>query len=447
MSRLNTKPRLLVALLACAGLLTACGGGVGSATVAAPDITTAAVSGTISGLGSVVLNGVRYETIGASVRDADDGHILRTPMGLGMTVSIETLTSSLTIANIIHVQSGIQGGTSAVNSTTKTLNVAGLPVTTDASTFIVNASASVGSFADLTNSYVEVYGLPQSDGTFKATRIEIKASALNVQLVGVISSLNTANATFSLGAGSNTVTVGYTAAIAPAGLANGAVVSVHTLATSTAGHYAASSLYLRSTNVTTFNQYASRYAGTSGVHNESNELYGMVSGLTTSGTGCSLQVQGVPTSLSSVKLCASVQNGDYVEVKGLLSNGTLAAYRLEFRSAGGDRSLPGYSDDSNDSDGDHLRYTRLLNGETSGTSSNTPSSNYISVSGTSYEIYGFLSNCSAGTCTLTTNGLVLTADLSTAYWEHGVVTSGFVEAKGYMTSSTTFKVIKIESKR
>lgn len=447
MSRLNKKPRLLVALLACAGLLTACGGGGGSATVAGPDITTAAASGTISGLGSVVLNGVRYETIGASVRDADDDHTLSTPLGLGMTVSIETLTSSPTIANIIHVQSGMQGGTSAVNSTTQTLNVAGLPVTTDASTFIVNAVGNVGSFADLTNSHVEVYGLPQSDGTFKATRIEIKASALVVQLVGVISNLNTVNATFSLGAGSNTVTVGYTAATAPAGLANGAVVSVHTLATATASSYVASSLYLRSTNVATFNQYASRYAGTSGVHNEANELYGMVSGLATSGTGCTLRVQGVPTSLSSTTLCASVQNGDYVEVKGLLSNGTLAAYRLEFKSAGGDRSLPGYSDDANDNDGDQLKYRRLLTASSSNSSSNSSSSSYTSERSASYEIYGLLSNCTASTCTLTTNGAAITADLSTAYWEHGAVTSGWVEAKGYMTSATAFKVTKIESKR
>jgi hypothetical protein len=38
--------------------------------------------------------------------------------------------------------------------------------------------------------------------------------------------------------------------------------------------------------------------------------------------------------------------------------------------------------------------------------------------------------------------------LSTATWEHGtVVTSGMVEAKGYMTSGNVFKVIKIEDKR
>ena len=445
MSRSITKPRLLVALLASVGMLTACGGG--RDTVADTSTKPALMAGTISGLGSVILNGIRYETIGASVRDADDARSLNTPLGLGMTVSIETLSSSPTIANTIHVQSGMQGGTSAVDSAAQTLNVAGLPVTTDASTFIVNAYGSVGRFIDLQNSQVEVYGLPQSDGTFKATRIEIKAYALAVQLVGVISNLNTTNATFALGSGSNTVTVSYTAATAPAGLANGAVVSVHTLTSSTAAHYAASYLYLRSTNVATFTQYEAHYAGTSGVRNEANELYGMVSSLSTAATGCTLQVQGVPTSLSSATLCASIRNGDYVEVKGLLTNGTLAAYRLEFKSAGGDRFLPGYSDDSNDSDGDHLKYNRLLSTGSNDNSSHSSSSNHSSESSSSYEIYGQLSNCVASTCTLTTNGTVLTADLSTAFWEHGAVTSGWVEAKGYMTSATTFKVTKIESKR
>ncbi len=86
MSRSITKPRLLVALLASVGLLTACGGG--GDTIADTITKPALMAGTISGLGSVILNGIRYETIGSSVRDADDARTLNTPLGLGMTVSI-----------------------------------------------------------------------------------------------------------------------------------------------------------------------------------------------------------------------------------------------------------------------------------------------------------------------------------------------------------------------
>ena len=439
MSRSINKPRLLTAALLAAGLLTACGGGgesKGSDLVAKPSISPTAVAGTISGLGSVILNGIRYETIGASVLDADDSSVFRSPMGLGMTVSIEPSATSATVASIIHVQSGIQGETSLVESAAKTLNVAGLPVFADTTTFIVSAAGTAGSFADLPNSQVEVYGLPQTDGTFKATRIEVKAIASNVQLVGAVSNFNAANTTFNLGAGSNTVTVRYLSATAPTGLGNGSVVAVHTATTASANTYSATGVYLRSTSVATYSHYATDYLGTTGIASEVNELFGMVSALTASGSGCTLQVQGVPVSSTSATLCASLRDGDYVEVKGMLSNGALAAYRVEFKTAGTDRDLisSGYSDDSNDRDGDQLKYSRL---PTSTSNSNS-----------SYEIYGTLSNCAYSTCTLTSNGTVLSADLSTAIWDHGYsAVSGLVEAKGYMTAANTFKVTKIESKR
>lgn len=437
---MNPIFRLISLVAGCAAILTACGGGGGGSALTP---VNSSVAGTISGLGSVIVNGVRYETIGASVVDADNSRTISTPLGLGMTVSIEPLTSSATTAGTIYIQTGIKGSTASVDTTAKTLSVAGLPVATDSTTFIVTSAGLAGSFADLAdNLNVEVYGLPQTDGTFKATRIEIEATAQMVQLVGTVSNLSTANKTFTLGSGSSTVTIAYSGATAPAGLANGSVVSVHTATTATASQYTATSLYLRSTNVSTFTQYTENYGGTSGVSNEANELYGMVSNLT--GTppytnGCSMQVQGVPTTLLHATVCASLQNGDYVEVKGLLTNGTLAAYRLEFKTAGGDRSLNGYSDDENDSDHDGFKYRRQYN-----TSSSGPY--YSSDSRSSYEIYGTLSACSGGTCTLTSNGSVLTADVSTAFWEHGQVTSGFVEAKGYMTTANTFKVTKIEAK-
>jgi len=436
---MNPIFRLIPLLTGCLAILSACGGGGGGSALTT---VNPPVAGTISGLGSVIVNGVRYETIGASVIDADDSHTISTPLGLGMTVSIDPLTSSATTAGTIYIQTGIKGGTSAVDTTAKTLNVAGLPVTTDSATFIVTSAGQAGSFADLAdNLNVEVYGLPQTDGTFKATRIEIEATAQVVQLVGTVSNLNTTNKTFTLGSGSNTVTIAYSGITVPTGIANGSVVSVHTATTATASQYTATNMYLRSTNVSTFTQYAANYSGTSGVRNEANELYGMVSNLT--GTppytnGCSMQVQGVPTTLRSATLCASLQNGDYVEVKGLLTDGTLAAYRLEFKTAGGDRSLNGYSDDENDSDGDEFKYRRQYN--------MTSGSYYSSDSRSSYEIYGTLSACSGSTCTLTSNGSVLTADVSTAFWEHGQVSSGFVEAKGYMTTANTFKVTKIEAK-
>ncbi len=140
MSRSNMKPCMLVMVLASAGLITACGGGgggveTGNGGVATTTNSTATtVSGTISGLGSVIVNGIRYETIGAAVRDMDDNRVISRPLGLGMTVKLEPSTTRAAVAGMIHVLSGIKGGISATNSAAKTLNVAGLPVTTDATT-------------------------------------------------------------------------------------------------------------------------------------------------------------------------------------------------------------------------------------------------------------------------------------------------------------------------
>lgn len=438
MSHTKLKSKLTALTLAVLGTLTACGGGGGGTSNLIA--VNRPVAGTVSGLGSIVVNGVRYETIGASVVDADSSVAISSPLGMGMTVSIDPLSTSATTAGTIYVQTGIKGITSVVDSNAKTLNVAGLPVITDSATFVVTSSGLAGSFADLTgNLNVETYGLPQTDGTFKATRIEIKTTVQPVQLVGTVSNLNTTNSTFILGTGSNTVTVAYSGVTVPSGLANGSVVSVHTSTTSSAAQYTATSLYLRSTNVSTFTQYATNYVGTSGLQNEVNELYGMVSSLAQTGSSCTMQVQGVPTTLSSATLCTSIQNGDYVEVKGLLANGSLTAYRVEFKTAGGDRTLNGYIDDENDSNHDNLKYRRQY-------ASTNAGGYYSSDSQASYEIYGTLSACSGSTCTLTSSGNILTVDLSAAYWEHRQVSSGLVEAKGYMTSSNTFRVTKIEAK-
>ena len=454
MSPLSYKTQIWIAVMASAGLLSGCGGGgssstPASATAPAPAVPIVSasylpVAGMVSGLGSVVVNGVRYETIGANVVDADDKRVINSPIGIGMVVSLQASTANSAAASSIQIQRGIKGSTANVNAALNTLTVAGLPVTADAATLIIRANGTVGNFSELANNSVEVYGLPQADASFKATRIEIESSPSFVQLSGVISQLNTTNATFALGSGANFVTVSYGTSTPATGLANGVVVSVHTNTSLSASQYAATQIYLRASSASLFNEYVTKYTGTSGLRNEANELYGMVSGLSNLATGCVLQVQGLPVSVASSILCNSIQNGDYVEVKGLLTNGSFAAYRIEFRTTGGDRNLSGYRDDENDDDHDDLKYTRLTSIST-GNGSSSPI--YTSESSSTYEIYGTLSNCSGSTCTLTSNGVAITIDISTAIWEHGyVVYSGAVEAKGYMTANNIFKVTKIESK-
>jgi len=437
MSHTRFQPKLLALLMATAGLLSACGGGGGSTVTP----TAAALSsGTISGLGSIVVNGVRYETVGSQVLDADDGSsAITTPLRIGMTVSVEQNgTDGVTlrpIAGKILVQSGIKG---VANYTGSTLTVAGMPVTTDTATILLDTTGAVTSLASLNTQSVEVYGLPQADGSFLATLVEAETGLVNVQVVGTVQSMDTTAKTLVLGTTAAPITVSYASITPPSDLATGSVIVVKAATSATANTYAATSMQIRSGTASTYTSYASNYSGTTGVHNERNELYGAVSdkALTYSGatvTGCTLKIQGIQVQASSPSLCASIANGTYVEAKGTLNNGVLTATKIEFEGGQSD----GYSDDWNDNDSDGLHHRSL-------STLSTPTELQAS---RSFEMYGSLS-CSAVNvgCTLTRGAITYTADMSTARWdEHQPITSGYVEAKGYLTGNT-FKVSKIESK-
>jgi hypothetical protein len=439
MSHRVFKFNLPALLLAASGLLTACGGGGGGSASVSPSTGTL-IAGTISGLGSIIVNGVRYETVGANVLDADDGSTaITTPLRIGMTVSVEQNgTDPVTlrpIAGKILVQSGIQGVASYVGNS---LTVAGLPVTTDTSTILLDANGLVTNLATLNNLSVEVYGLPQADGSYLATLVEAKIGPHPVQVVGTVQSINTSAKTLVLGTSASPITIDYASITPPSGLVAGAVVAVKSSATTTANAYSANSLQIRSTTASTYTSYASNYSGTTRVANERNELYGAVSdkATTSSGgnvTGCTFRIQGIQVQASSLALCDSIANGTYVEVKGTLSNGVLNSSRIEFEGS----TSNGYSDDWNDSDSDGLHHRNL---STLNTATELQANR-------SFEIYGALS-CSAlnAGCTLTRGAVTYTADMSTARWDnYQSIVNGYVEAKGYLTGNT-FKVIKIEVK-
>ncbi|MDO8596921.1 MAG: hypothetical protein Q7R45_09880, partial [Sulfuricaulis sp.] len=117
-------------------LLTACGGGGGSSTPAASTaagstvttdtVTTGAgsvlYSGPVTGLGSIVLNGVRFETIGAKVHDSDDPYGAASypdQVKLGMTVSVEGSADEAKgtgTAGTIRLDGGIRGQVSAIDT-------------------------------------------------------------------------------------------------------------------------------------------------------------------------------------------------------------------------------------------------------------------------------------------------------------------------------------------
>lgn len=134
---LNRLPgRMALSTLAAAAVLAlvACGGGGGSSPSTGTQATaasTATYSGAVSGLGSIVVNGVRFSTSGASTVDPDDGAspYLRA-FALGTTVSVvgdvDDSAATATASSIV-VHGGVRGVVSAVSTTNNTLTVAGRP--------------------------------------------------------------------------------------------------------------------------------------------------------------------------------------------------------------------------------------------------------------------------------------------------------------------------------
>lgn len=161
-----------VAVLAGLSILQACGGGGGTAENSSnPSIsdnpggvaTYAGVQtsylGTISGLGSIVVNGVRFETTSASVMDSDELYgsaEYTSPLALGMTVALQGSADevqSLGSASKIRLIGGVRGTVSAYVPG-QAMTIGGQTVTLNASTLYADATGQI--FTPQAGSYVNV---------------------------------------------------------------------------------------------------------------------------------------------------------------------------------------------------------------------------------------------------------------------------------------------------
>ena len=203
----NHRPRcaLLIGSLLIAVMLAACGGGGGGGggSNSGSSTSTSFTSGAISGFGSVIINGIRFDDSSAAVSDDDDNSQNKDDLKLGMMADIEGSSVSTDASGARHGQaskirfgSEIVGPVSRVGATD--LVVLGQTVNVTATTLfddtLTNKLASVQ-----VNDVLEVYGLPDASGQFTATRIEGKTTPLSYKLRGVISNLDTTAKTFTIG--------------------------------------------------------------------------------------------------------------------------------------------------------------------------------------------------------------------------------------------------------
>ncbi len=313
----TTRRQALLALLGTA-LLPACGGGTDVAGVSSGG-TGSFTTGSIIGLGSVIVNGIRYNDDKAAI--SIDG-VPRSPadLKLGMVVRIQgsaitaaTATNLATAeATSVSCSSEWKGVVEAVDPTAKTFTLLGLKVHVLDTTIFEDGMFN----GALVDDAVEVYGFSFTDPAsgdlaLRATRVEVQVQPLSrYRLSGVVSQLSSANHTFQLG---NT-TINYASASGATGLQNGQLVRVDLqIAQNASGHWVATAVRAENTSSELEDDHEA-------------EIEGAITSLTSS---TAFSVGGIPVDASGVLNPPSLSLGMRVEVKGSILNGTVIATKVE----------------------------------------------------------------------------------------------------------------------
>lgn len=229
LSKTHRARRLVVlgAVACVAGsFITACGGGGSGYSQPNPPPQAARsvyTEGTISGFGSIIVGGVRFDDSGATVVDDDGARHGLDDLKLGMSVSIDSgeVSNGSAVANEVRFSSEIVGPISSVGA--NSLVVLGQTIVVNGAT-VFDDSLPGGLAALGAADVVEVYALfDASSGRYIATRVEDKNNAKEYRLRGVVAGLDAGAKTFRIGS----ETISYAnARDLPAGLDNGQTVRV-----------------------------------------------------------------------------------------------------------------------------------------------------------------------------------------------------------------------------
>jgi hypothetical protein len=302
-----------VAAVLAATLMAACGGGGSSG--ADGGTAEAFAAGPISGFGSVIVNGVRFDDSSASIQDDDGVRGSSDDLKLGTMVEIESgrIDDSTGRAKAlrIHFGSEIVGPVESVDTAAGSFVVMGQTVEVRPET-VFDDSLGGGLSALTAGLVVEVHALfDAASGHYIATRIEDKASALTFKLRGVVSALDTTAKTFEIG-GELISYANINAADLPALFGDGLRVRVRVQTTQVAGAWVAVSIR-------------------AGVRRMDDHDDARLRGTVTAWTDAThFQVNGIAVDASGARIDnGPFAMGDRVEVRGAARDGTVIATRVK----------------------------------------------------------------------------------------------------------------------
>jgi hypothetical protein len=314
----------LLTLLGGAMALAGCGGGGGGSVATVGGGGTGSFSaGPVSGFGSIIVNGVRFDDSIARLLD-DDGllHVDHTELKLGMMVRVKGKANSRKADNTdsadeISFGSQLMGPIDSIPSpqtAPATLVVLGQTVQITAST-IFEEGLTLSMLAK--DTIVEVHGfVDPATNRLVATRIELKlpANVTTFKLQGTVSALDTTAKTFKIGG----LTISFDSSVdIPANLilVNGLLVRVRLDSnplTSTATRKATK---IRAIEAEVEDR-------------DEAEVEGMITDFTSS---AKFSVNGQPVDASGATVPAGLKMGSRVEVQGSLVNGVLVAKKVQLK--------------------------------------------------------------------------------------------------------------------
>ena len=317
------RSALFVALL-----LVGCGGGGGGSVASSgPSVgidRSGNSVGTVSGFGSVFVNGIEFSTSGATITK-DGQSATERDLRVGQVVQVigsrDAARATGTATQIIF-DDNVEGPVTVIDVTNKRIVVLGQTVLVDAATVFDDAISPSGLDGLALNEILEVSGFTDSAGVIHATRIERKTAGGNVEVTGTVSAVDTAAKQFSIGDQRIDYSSATLADFSSANPANGQRVEVKGSVLVATGLVAATRVELKGANL----------IGNAG---QQSEIEGLISRF---GSAQDFDVSGqkVTTSGSTVfegGTAASLLLGSKVEVEGTITNGALAATKVQIKLA------------------------------------------------------------------------------------------------------------------
>jgi hypothetical protein len=315
---------LVISIAACSS------GGSDVAGIGGSGITS---SGTITGFGSVYVNGVKFDTSSSTIT-IDDNPGIESDLATGMRVTVRgtLIDDSNGTATSISFNDDLEGPVSNIQQppydTTRTMTVLGRQVVIDSSTTSFDISGALGGPFDFDSiadgNLVEISGFLDSNGVMKATRVELKATIFNhngtlVEMKGAVD--NFSDPTFNL-VNTSGVTIDISSAVIdnnlPGGIVDGAFVEVK--GTCSSGACATINASKVESGLDDIND------------NDDVEVEGIVTSLTDQNN---FEVNNIPVDASNATRIPASLNivlNQEVEVEGTISNGTLVATKVKDES-------------------------------------------------------------------------------------------------------------------